>query len=75
FLHFGQGKWYPGEQLPRWALSIYWRADGQPCWRNPDWFADEREGHAYTSAHAKTFMAALTARLGLPDAHVQPGYE
>jgi uncharacterized protein (DUF2126 family) len=75
FLHFGQGKWYPGEQLPRWALSIYWRADGQPCWRNPDWFADEREGHAYTSEHAKTFMAALTARLGLPDTHVQPGYE
>jgi uncharacterized protein (DUF2126 family)/transglutaminase-like putative cysteine protease len=75
FLHFGQGKWYPGEQLPRWALSIYWRADGQPCWRNPDWFADEREGHAYTSEHAKTFMAALTRRLGLPDTHVQPGYE
>jgi uncharacterized protein (DUF2126 family)/transglutaminase-like putative cysteine protease len=75
FLHFGQGKWYPGEQLPRWALSIYWRADGQPCWRNPDWFADEREGHAYTSDHAKAFMGALTRRLGLPDTHVQPGYE
>jgi uncharacterized protein (DUF2126 family)/transglutaminase-like putative cysteine protease len=75
FLHFGQGKWYPGEQLPRWALSIYWRADGQPCWRNPDWFADEREGHAYTSEHAKAFMGALTRRLGLPDTHVQPGYE
>ncbi len=75
FLHFGQGKWYPGEQLPRWALSIYWRADGQPCWRNPDWFADEREGHAYTSEHAQAFMAALTARLGLPDTHVQPAHE
>ncbi len=75
FLHFGQGKWYPGEQLPRWALSIYWRADGQPCWRNPDWFADEREGHAYTSEDAKTFMAALTRRLGLTDAHVRPAYE
>ncbi len=75
FLHFGQGKWYPGEQLPRWALSICWRADGQPCWRNPDWFADEREGHAYTSEHAKAFMTALTARLGLPDTHVQPAFE
>ena len=75
FLHFGQGKWYPGEQLPRWALSIYWRADGQPCWRNPDWFADEREPHAYTHEHAQQFMTALTRRLSLPADHVQPGYE
>ena len=75
FLHFGQGKWYPGEQLPRWALSIYWRADGQPCWRNPDWFADERERHRYSSEDAEVFMKALTRRLGLPDTHVQPGYE
>jgi len=75
FLHFGQGKWYPGEQLPRWALSIYWRADGQPCWQDPTLFADEREGHAYTSADAARFMDALTARLGLDKQFVQPGYE
>lgn len=75
FLHFGQGKWYPGEQLPRWALSIYWRTDGKPCWQDPTLFADEREGHAYTSADAKRFIAALTQRLGLDTQFVRPGFE
>ncbi|HSW03179.1 DUF2126 domain-containing protein [Aquabacterium sp.] len=75
FLHFGQGKWYPGEQLPRWALSICWRADGEPCWHDPALFADERDHHAYTTADAKAFMTALTQRLGITDTHVQTGYE
>ena len=75
FLHFGQGKWYPGEQLPRWALSICWRADGQPCWNDPSLFADERDPHAYTSADAKRFILALTARLGLADKYIQTAYE
>jgi uncharacterized protein (DUF2126 family) len=75
FLHFGQGKWYPGEQLPRWALSVCWRADGQPCWNDPSLFADEREAHAYTSADAKRFILALTKQLGLTGDTVQPGYE
>jgi uncharacterized protein (DUF2126 family)/transglutaminase-like putative cysteine protease len=75
FLHFGQGKWYPGEQLPRWALSIYWRADGQPCWQDPAVFADEREASHYTSADAKRFMQTLTSRLGLSDDTLLPGYE
>ncbi len=75
FLHFGQGKWYPGEQLPRWALSICWRADGQGTWRNPALFADERAPSHYTSADAERFVRHLTRKLGLADSHIQPGYE
>ena len=75
FLHFGQGKWYPGEQLPRWALSVYWRKDGEPCWHDPSLFADERDNHQYTSADARRFMTRLTAKLGLTDAFVQTGFE
>jgi uncharacterized protein (DUF2126 family)/transglutaminase-like putative cysteine protease len=75
FLHFGQGKWYPGEQLPRWALSIYWRADGQPVWRNPALFADERVPAHYTSEDARRFTQLLTHKLQLPDTFIQPGYE
>ncbi|MBF5013394.1 DUF2126 domain-containing protein [Burkholderia pseudomultivorans] len=75
FLHFGQGKWYPGEQLPRWALSIFWRADGQPAWNDPSLFADEREPSAHTTDDAKRFIDALAARLNLTDEFIRPGYE
>ena len=75
FLHFGQGKWYPGEQLPRWALNIYWRADGQPIWANPALFADERVPTHYTSADALRFTRALASRLGITDKHIESAYE
>ena len=75
FLHVGQGKWYPGEQLPRWALSLYWRADGEPCWQDPTRFADEREPMAYTAEDAERFIRHLADKLGVGDGHVQPGYE
>ncbi|KVU98343.1 DUF2126 domain-containing protein [Burkholderia ubonensis] len=75
FLHFGQGKWYPGEQLPRWALSIFWRADGQPAWRDPSLFADERAPSALTTGDAKRFIDALAARLNLTGEFIRPGYE
>ncbi len=75
FLHFGQGKWYPGEQLPRWALSIYWRADGQPCWSDPALFADEREPQHYTGEDARRFVHALAGRLSLSGRFIQAGYE
>ena len=75
FLHFGQGKWYPGEQLPRWALQICWRADGQPCWNDPSLFADERDTHRHTSEDAHRFITTLTRRLGLNPRFVLPAHE
>jgi uncharacterized protein (DUF2126 family)/transglutaminase-like putative cysteine protease len=75
FLHLGQGKWYPGEQLPRWALSIFWRADGQPVWHNPNLFADERDVASYTSEDARRFTQALARKLGLSTQYITPGYE
>jgi uncharacterized protein (DUF2126 family)/transglutaminase-like putative cysteine protease len=75
FLHFGQGKWYPGEQLPRWALNIYWRADRQPVWANPALFADERVPTDYTSEDARRFTQTLAAKLGVTDQFMQSAYE
>ena len=75
FLHYGQGKWYPGEQLPRWTLSAYWRSDGVPCWRRPELFADEREPHHYTTSDAHAFLHVVADRLGVGRQHIQPGFE
>ncbi|THD44876.1 MAG: transglutaminase family protein [Bradyrhizobium sp.] len=74
-LHFGQGKWYPGESLPRWAFSLYWRKDGQPMWRNPALF-DGGGGEAPPSAaQAQDFAQALATRLEVSPECVVPAYE
>jgi len=75
FLHFGQGKWYPGEQLPRWALNIYWRADHEPIWRNPALFTDERAPTHYTSEDARRFTILLAAKLGVTGQFIQTAFE
>ena len=75
FLHFGQGKWYPGEQLPRWALNIYWRADGEPVWANPALFVDERQPTHYTSDDAERFTRTLSRKLSITDQFMQAAYE
>ena len=75
FVHFGQGKWYPGEQLPRWALNCYWRNDGQPAWTDASHFADELHPAGHTSADAERFIRTLARELSITDDHVQPGFE
>ncbi|MGA8147181.1 MAG: transglutaminase family protein [Gallionellaceae bacterium] len=74
-LHFGQGKWYPGEPLPRWALGCYWRIDGKPMWHNAELIADEERDYEYTAADAKRFMEDLVSRLGFDQSFVLPAYE
>ena len=66
-LHYGQGKWYPGEQLPRWALGLFWRPDGVPLWKDAGLIASEPVAPAKaTIDDAQTFMMQLCRNLGLP---------
>jgi uncharacterized protein (DUF2126 family)/transglutaminase-like putative cysteine protease len=74
-LHFGQCKWYPGESLPRWALGLYWRKDGQPVWRNPALVAGENKPGTLSASDAKAFILALAERLDVNAKHALPGYE
>jgi uncharacterized protein (DUF2126 family)/transglutaminase-like putative cysteine protease len=74
-LHFGQGKWYPGEQLPRFAFGCYWRRDGQPIWRDQALVGDERINYGFTSADSKRFIDALCERLGVETKFVLPARE
>jgi len=73
--HFGQGKWYPGEQLPRWALNCYWRRDGQPIWRNPALIGDESCPNVKDENITERFLKAVAARLSLDGKHVFSAYE
>ncbi len=75
FIHMGQGKWYPGEQLPRWALGCYWRADGHAAWTDPSRFADECHPDGHVATDAERFITALASRLGVPPGCAQAAYE
>jgi uncharacterized protein (DUF2126 family)/transglutaminase-like putative cysteine protease len=74
-LYFGQGKWYPAEQLPRWALGCFWRADGEPIWRDPSLYADEEEPDGAGPDHAHRFLEALARRLEVSGEFIQPAFE
>ncbi|HLO44069.1 MAG TPA: transglutaminase family protein [Leadbetterella sp.] len=73
-LHFGQGKWYPGELFPRWQYGLYWRKDGLPIWKNDDLVAKEGETQ-FTFHDAERFAIELTKHLGIDTKNLNPAYE
>ncbi len=77
-VHRGQGKWYPGEALPRWQIALQWRTDGEPLWSRPDLLVDPwrtAEPQADPRARAEALARELVRRLGLPAAQLLPAYE
>ncbi|MEZ4266859.1 MAG: transglutaminase family protein [Myxococcota bacterium] len=79
-----QGKHYPGESLPRWALDIIARRSGEPIWREMPAPAapPKADKHAAAKAapdaalakDAEAFARDLATRLGFAD-FLQPAYE
>ena len=74
-MHFGQGKWYPGEQLPRWSLNAFWRRDGEPMWRDAALYADEGHPGSADERVANRFLCGVAERLGLDSKHVFDAFE
>ncbi len=74
-LHYGQGKWYPGEEIPRWALGLYWRKDGIALWQNPAYLARVDTDYGHTIDDANRFIRHLAEQLAVPDTACQPAFE
>jgi uncharacterized protein (DUF2126 family)/transglutaminase-like putative cysteine protease len=73
--HYGQGKWYPGEALPRWTLSSFWRKDEIPIWQNQALLGDESKSQGVDIHQALQFIKCLAGKLALNPGLVEPGYE
>jgi len=74
-LHYGQGKWYPGEEVPRWALGLFWRTDGEPLWGKPDLLARVDRDYGHGVDEAGRFSQLMAHKLGLDTGYVQAAYE
>ncbi len=75
FVHHGQGKWYPGEQLPRWTFGIHWRKDGVPVWEDESLIGDENVDYGHSAKESEAFGQKLAKRLMIDPKYLMPGYE
>jgi uncharacterized protein (DUF2126 family)/transglutaminase-like putative cysteine protease len=75
YIHKGQGKWYPGEPLPRWQYSAYWRNDGKVIWKNEALLDIGSEPSSYKVEDAHRLAQELTKFLNIPAAHIHPAME
>ena len=75
FLHYGQGKWYPGETLPRWTFSLYWRRDEKPIWSDAGLIAEEGKDSGAKPEQAEAFLQEMAQALGVESEFVVPAYE
>ncbi len=74
-LHYGQGKWYPGELLPRWSYSLVWRKDGINFWQNTSLLADITKDYGFGKLEATKFVDSLAKELKLSSQFVHTAYE
>lgn len=76
YIHHAQGKWYPGEPLPRWEIGLYWRRDGLPIWKNPKLLGHFTEKYNIKEGSDKLFLDTLSKYLlGFKSKTVSPAYE
>ncbi len=74
-LYYGQGKWYPGEPLPRWKFGCFWRKDGVPIWQNDELLAEPYKDYGFGVQDAERFLTDLVKRLKLSSDQIVPAYE
>ena len=73
--HHAQGKWYPGEPLPRWQIELCWRKDGRPIWFDKQYLETFAEDYTIPPNTDKLFLETLTQSLGVSTQHILPGFE
>ena len=75
FLHHAQGKWYPGEPLPRWSIELCWRKDGRKIWFNQELLAAIAPPTNIPANADVLFLETLTKYLGIANKNIIPAFE